>query len=884
MRKQQSESNSTTQSSDDTVLSRRRFVALSVAGLGGIALPSSCTAVQGDADPEQVNAEPTQVKAEPKTSKTPDKKITTRTVVKNRAPLQDVPYVALPLGSVEARGWLLRQLELQRDGLTGHAGELLPAAKDDSAWLGGKGEDWEKGPYYIKGLVPLAYTLDDSGLKAKVQKWADAILDSQREDGFFGPKTNDDWWPRMVATYLLRDYAEATGETRVVPFLTKYYRHMAANLPKRPLREWGKARAGDEMDTVFWLYNRTGDAFLLGVADLLAQQAYAWRDIFTQNRFLEFGEDFHPKHNVNVPQAMKLPPVYWQRSHNPADRAAFNLGAKNLMRDHGLAMGINSGTEFLAGRSAAQGIELCSIVERMLSDETAMRILGDATIGDNLEQLAFNALPAALSTDIRQHVYFTLPNNPTAPRGKVGFTQDYDDARTPAPISGFPCCCYNFHMGWPKLAQNAWAATRDGGLAVMAYVPSEVTAQVAGGAVVTITEETDYPFNDTIRLRVSTPKKVRFPLALRIPAWCKNPSVSVNGKAQPPTKPGTFVRLDREWVTGDEVVLRFPMSVQTIPGVNNSVAVWRGPLLYSLKIEEKWSAFAKGNVDGFDSYEVTPTSDWNYALVLSEQPQAAFTVQQKPMPPNPFDPAQVPVRLQVAAKTIPDWTLTRDGHVAFDPPVSPVASSAPTQTVTLVPSGAQMLRVCNFPVIGTATPVTTRFRDDFADGHFDNWVTYGGGWLVNKGTFGPSPDATSSKAVATKTRFRDFTYDADVTVSGTGDAGLIFRVTKASIGADDYNGYYVGLSATAGQVTIGKADGKWTPLKMTTLPIAANRPHHVRIEARGALLRVFVGNTAKPLLEVTDNSFAEGAVGVRQYGAKPEQAQSAFSKINVVAS
>jgi hypothetical protein len=801
--------------------------------------------------------------------------------VANRAPLREVPFAALPLGSVRARGWLLRQLELQRDGLTGHAEELLPAAGDDSAWLGGRGEDWEKGPYYLKGLLPLAYTLGDAGLKAKAQRWVEAILAGQRADGFFGPKTNDDWWPRMVATYLLRDYAEATGDGRVVPFLSRYYRHMAGALPKRPLRDWGRARAGDEIDTVFWTFNRTGDAFLLELADTLYQQAYPWRDIFTNNRFLDFGTDFHPKHNVNVPQAMKLPPVYWQRSGHPADRAAFRIGDRHLMRDHGLALGMNSGTEFLAGRSSTQGVELCSVVERMLSDETALRILGDATIGDDLERLAFNALPAALSPDIRQHVYFTLPNNVTAPRGGVGFTQDYADARTPAPISGFPCCCYNLHMGWPKLTQNAWAATKDGGLAVLTYVPSEVTAPVVGGVNVRFVEETDYPFDDTIRLRFSAPRRVRFPLALRVPAWCENPEITVNGRRHSAT-PGRFAVVEREWAAGDTVVLRFPMPVQIARGVNDSVSVWHGPLLYTLQIEETWRAYAKNRRrEGFDSYEVTPASPWNYGLVLGAQPRAAFRLERRRMPPNPFNPAQTPVRLLARAKKIPAWTLARNGHVSLDPPLSPVASDGPTEMVTLVPFGAQMLRVSNFPVIGAPRPLSAQFQDDFATGHSDGWVTYGGGWRVRGKAFGPSSDATSSKAVATATRFRDFICEADVSVGAAGNAGLIFRVSRPSIGADDYNGYYVGLSAEAGQVVLGKADGKWTPLRTAALAMTANRPYHLRIEARGTDLRVFVGDSARPLIEATDASFSEGAIGVRQYGARPEGPQAAFSRIAV---
>jgi len=303
-----------------------------------------------------------------------------------------------------------------------------------------------------------------------------------------------------------------------------------------------------------WLYNRNGDTNLLSLARLLRRQIYDWPGIFSSNAFLRYGSDFQPKHNVNVAQALKMPLVYYQLAPDSANRESFYQGWTNLMREDGLSFGINSGTEFLAGNSSIQGVELCAIVEAMLSLETDVRITGDPLLADRLETIAFNALPAALTPNIKGLQYFTLANNVIAVPGGHGFVVDYDNATVPGPYSGYPCCRYDFHMGWPKYIQNSWAATPDGGLALLTYGPMVVNA-MAGGAQVQITEDTGYPFEEQSRLQVSVGNAVAFPLELRIPGWCSNATVSVNGQVQSGIQAGSFYRLSRTWNDGDSVVV-----------------------------------------------------------------------------------------------------------------------------------------------------------------------------------------------------------------------------------------------------------------------------------------------------------------------------------------
>lgn len=795
----------------------------------------------------------------------------------NRAPLKQNVYVQLPLGSIKAKGWLLKQLELQRDGFTGHAEELYPGKDDlgsDADWLGGTGKSWEKAPYYLKGLVALAYTLDDASLKKKAQKWIDYTLNNQQENGLFGPKNMKDWWPRMPFMYALQSYYEATNDNRVLPFLSKYLKYELDNLDADQLKEWGKSRAGDNIEIALWVYNKTGEKFLLDLANKLKEQSYPWADIFNKNQFDYFGNDYQPKHMVNVAQALKFSPVYSQIDASSYYEDALQNGIKHLLSEHGQPHGIAAGTERLSGKSSVQGIETCTVVEWMQSLETASRIIHNAQIGDQLEKAAFNALPAQFSKDLKNHTYYTLPNQVQNLPGPHGFNQDYHNGIVPSPYSGFQCCRYNMHMGWPYFVKNSWVATPDGGLAVTAYGPMEVNAKVGNNAVVKIDEDTNYPFEEQIRLNMSLDKSVSFPLTLRVPSWCVKPQIRVNGKLLSDVKAGKMIIINRNWSNGDKIVLDFPMHIAVKKQVNNAVSIERGPLVYALEIQESQKNVKEFDVKGFYETEITPASPWNYGLVLNNQSiDSNIAVVKSAMPENPFVQDVTPVKLKVKAKQIPSWTLDYNKTAAFDVPYSPVSSNEPAKEITLVPFGSESLRLSIFPTIGKPNFITDRYKENFDNHPIKDLVIYGGAWFYKDNTIqcASNEDGRSGNGtmiIATATKFSDFVYNADIAVNTAGDAGFVFRVTDPAIGSEAYKGYYLGLNAETGTVQLGKSsNGKWIVIASAKYSLKLKENYKLKITAVGNKFEVFVNGDKKPVITATDSEFAEGCIGLRAYNA-----------------
>ena len=606
----------------------------------------------------------------------------------------------LPLGCVQPEGSLRVRLKRQARGLTGHAEELYPdIGKSDWLTNAGVGGEfaWERGPYYARGLVALACVLNDDGMKSKARKWVDAALKSQRPNGDFGPRKNN-WWANMLPQAYLRDWADAMDDDRVVPFLERYYAYQEAELNLLPLEKescWACARGGDELESVLWLFKKTGDARWIEFARRIASMTADWPGYY------RVGGDpgrcapdcgGYRCHIVNFMHGLKFPALKWRLYGDNADRSA-SFAAFDpkgwVVRMCGRPDGMINGSEPLTDRSASGGTELCAIAERIISLQTVLSVFGDASSADDLEDIVYNSLSAATTKDMKGICYYLLLNQPICVDKDLMFANNGSGtgANCPGPHSGYGCCRSNWHVAWPKFVQSMWML-RDDGIALVAHGPSSVKTRLSCGEVV-LREETDYPRSGKITIRVVAGEG-RFPIFVRIPRWAKLPDA------------GSFRRFDREWKTGDAVEMEFPMEVELTRWANEAVAVRRGPFLYSLRIGEDWKKVVGYptvaekdrlmELDGmFPRWEIRPTSPWNFALVLKDGGLDVCDV---------LDGGEE-LRVKAVRTEAAGWGYLRADAPgrAIDPPMSPVNESfcSKEETVSMVPMCETQLRITLFP-------------------------------------------------------------------------------------------------------------------------------------------------------------------------------------------
>jgi len=648
----------------------------------------------------------------------PDVQTVNTNYVQNRAPLLPLNCIKLPVGEVKPQGWLLEMLHRQKNGLNGHLGEISAwLDKDNNAWLGtGTDYGWEEVPYWLKGYGDMAYILGDEKMIKEAKTWIEAAFKSQRKDGYFGPyiekNGKPDLWGNMIMLWCLQSYYEYSNDQRVIDLMTDYFKWELALPDDIFLKDyWENSRGGDNLLSVYWLYNITGEKFLLELAEKIHRNTANWRQRSTLPNW----------HNVNIAQSFREPATYYMLSKDSADLLA-GYNVHHLIRN---TFGQVPGGMFGADENARMGYidprqatETCGFVEQMASDEWLLRMTGDLFWAEHCEKVAFNSFPAAMMPDLKALRYLTAPNHVISDsKNHSPGIQNSGPFLAMNPFSS-RCCQHNHGQGWPYFIEHLMMASPDNGIIAAIYGACNARVKVADGKTVEIVETTNYPFEEQIKFTIRTSQKVRFPLYLRIPSWANKPTILLNGKSLNTTLVnGKYICIEREWEKDDEIVLNVPMKLtQSVWQVNQqSRSIDYGPLTFSLKIAEDYKMVSSTETAIGDSkwqknadpakwptFEIYPASPWNYALVIDDNLplEDNFVVVKKEWPADnfPFTPQQVPIEIKAKGKKLVTWKIDQYGLCSELPIMENRKFEAKTEDITLIPMGAARLRISAFPV------------------------------------------------------------------------------------------------------------------------------------------------------------------------------------------
>lgn len=614
--------------------------------------------------------------------------------------ISTAPYAAFDdnlLPAVHAEGWIAEFLERQRTGLSGHP-EALSYPYDTALWDGEiqrqstHGEGWwryEQTAYYTDGILKLGYLLNDSTMIARGENGVNYTIAHATPEGKIGSK--DVWdgprwrmWPQAVFFRAMKSMYEMTGDQRIPETLEKYYLSCGAG-------EIGTGRNICSIEGMLWTYGKTGNQQLLQ----FAEEAYDKGDFELKPSVLEKGEPI-VIHGVTFCEMHKLPAILYAYTGKQRYLDLARMAESNLIDNNMLPDGVPTSAEWVKGHDVMAAHETCDIADFTWGQGYHLMADGQAVHADRIERAVFNAAPGAVTKDFKALQYFSCVN-----QFNVTGDSDHNEYRRGLtwmayrPTHETECCAGNVHRIMPNYVQRMWMTDRKGGLVAALYGPSSV--DFAG---MTVRQETQYPFSDCLRFRFSG-KPSRFPFTFRIPSWCGDHEVLLNGKTAPcSTAAGEFSTVERRWKDGDVLEIRLEADVEMLES-DDSAGVYfsRGPLLYSYAIPSVWSEDTKvhpglngkkpANPD-FKCWNISPSGNFSYA-VCGETAEFVESAAEG----YPFD--NPPYRIEVPVRKI-RWAL-EDGKYTPRIPTSPEVMDSDAAAISLVPYGSTELRLTVFPQI-----------------------------------------------------------------------------------------------------------------------------------------------------------------------------------------
>ena len=663
----------------------------------------------------------------------------------NNSPEVQVPYYgkfqSIPANAITPKGWLKQYLVNQKDGLTGHlenagypfntvgwAADSIPNNISVEKWW-----PYEQNAYWVDGMMRCGLLLNDTFLINKAGKSISYVMEHPDSTGFLGPKftkennERDRWIHAIFFRAMMAEY-EATQNPAILAAIKKHY--LGDRFPHTGIRE------SVNTEVVLWAYEKSKDTALLNFAkDIYHQSNELNKDAKVSDIGFLKDSVATGEHGVTYLEKSKIGAILFLYTGDSTYLHPSVAAFSKLDKYHMLVSGVNVSSEHIEPVTTQESGEICDISDYSWNVAYLLKATGNVDHADKIERIAFNAAPGSVTNDFKAMQYFSAPNQVIAARGS--YIRGGGDQMRFAPNPGTECCPGNVNRMMPNFAINSWMTDGKGGIAATLYAPSSVTFPVGeNNTEVTIDEETNYPFTDTINFTFHLKETTSFDFYIRIPHWCSKATVLLNGE---PLKgsfsAGTYVPIRQAYKEGDKMTVILPADFKLTAQVENGIAVERGPLLFSLKIQEDWKIDTldkRSNTD-YPAYELFAKSPWNYALCLNnENVQQAIKVINKPYTDNPWSIETSPIELQVPARLVNGWTIQHKTAMKFEnwdverdangkvsrwyikdvgikqgswdfSPLLPNAAllknslNNEIETITLVPYGCSKLRVSVFP-------------------------------------------------------------------------------------------------------------------------------------------------------------------------------------------
>ena len=509
---------------------------------------------------------------------------------------------------VSFSGWIKKQLEIQANGLFGALDKVWNDIKD-SKWIGGNAEGWERFPYYLNGLIPLAYALEDKQLIDKANKYIDSIITSQKQDGRIAPKndtdaSSNDIWSLFLILKVITIYGDLSGDERVYDVIIKSLYYIDGHIKGSTIINWGHARYFECFIPMLYIKKKAKDKgtieFIKELALKLKSQGLDYSLI--SKLWIKTSKWWsYDTHGVNIAMALKSNELFKELTGIDDGFTAKDM-LDVLDKYHGTAYGHFTSDECLSNKNPYQGAELCGIVEAMYSYEILFSLTNDTYYLDRLEKLTFNALPASCLENMWAHQYDQQVNQIACVpfKKKVIFKTNTNDANVFGLEPNYGCCTANFGQGWPLFALSAFSKCKDG---IQINIPLNAKIFLDDNRYLLC--DSEYPFRNKIRLIANCNMKVK----LRIP---KEYNVSEKYKI----KDGFITLYLKESKERYIVLSCKPKLTQQDNGL---YVLSYGNLLFSLQIQYKMETheYIKKNVERkfpYCDYHFIPTSEYKWAF------------------------------------------------------------------------------------------------------------------------------------------------------------------------------------------------------------------------------------------------------------------------------